>query len=393
MNIVEKRNCCGCFACKEICPIGCIEMRADEEGFLYPRVDRDLCVHCGLCEQVCPVLHGGNDASEKFPDGYAVIHGDDEIRLASSSGGAFSLLAESVIRDGGIVFGAAMSEDCRSVIHIGVNSLADLARLRGSKYVQSIIGDTYAQAREALDEGRKVLFTGTPCQIEGLYGFLRRKEYEKLVCMDFICHGVPSPEVWGRYVDFREKLSGAPARQIVFRHKNYGWKQFAVSFVYTNDTVYCQKHGDDLYMTAFLRDCCLRPSCYNCHFRKLNRISDFTVADYWGVQRQYPDMDDDRGTSLVLIHTEKGKSIFESVRQSARVISIDTAKALRGNRAMTESPPLHKTRKKFMAGLDQMSFDRLVRKYARKPLTVKSIIKWLLRRTKLETFARNIIGK
>ena len=203
ISITSKQNCCGCFACANICSNGCIEMHADEEGFLYPSVDTSRCIQCGLCKQVCPILHSYNEIRGMSPAGYAVINMDEKVRLASSSGGVFSLFAEQTIRDGGVVFGAALSKDCGSVVHIEEDSLSELAKLRGSKYVQSSIGDAYIKTQNALKKGRKVLFTGTPCQIEGLHGFLRKK-YENLLCMDLICHGVPSPKVWKKYVCFRE---------------------------------------------------------------------------------------------------------------------------------------------------------------------------------------------
>ena len=384
ISITSKQNCCGCFACANICPNGCIEMFADEEGFLYPSVDTSRCIQCGLCKQVCPILHSYNEIQGMLPAGYAVINMDEEVRLASSSGGAFSLLAESIIRDGGIVFGAAMSEDCRTVFHIGVDSLLELAKLRGSKYVQSSIGDAYIQVRAALTEGRKVLFTGTPCQIEGLHSFLRR-EYENLLCMDFICHGVPSPKVWRKYVSFRENSAGSTVRQTFFRNKAYGWKKFAVLFEYANNTAYIGMNRDDLYMKAFLQNCCLRPSCHDCLFKKLNRISDITVGDYWGIHNQYPSMDDDKGTSLVMVHTEKGKGMLDNIRQSAKVIPVDVMKALAANKAMTESSRVNKARGRFMRNLDKMDFDKLVRKYVKEPINLKNVIKWILRKVNMET--------
>lgn len=389
ISVTLKEDCCGCSACANICPKGCIEMHADEEGFLYPYVDLSKCVNCGLCEQACPVIHNFYNDSAYYPVGYAAINQNEDIRVASSSGGVFSLLAEKIIIDGGVVFGAALSEDCQTVFHIKADELSEISKLRGSKYIQSSIGDVYIQVRDALEKGRKVLFTGTPCQVEGLHSYLR-KEYGNLFCMDFICHGVPSPRVWKKYIEFREKKDGSAIKQAFFRHKEYGWKRFALLFIYTNGTTYVKKHGDDLYMRAFLQNYCLRPSCYHCRFRKLNRISDITVADYWGIYRQYPDIDDDKGVSLVMVHTDKGKTLLQEISTSAKLISVDTRKALEENRAMTESPCMNKARKNFMENLDKMDFDKLVRKYVKEPLNIRGIAKWILRKVNMERFVRNI---
>lgn len=335
-------------------------------------------------------MHNSQEVSGTVPAGYAVIHNDIDTRLASSSGGVFSLVAETVIKDGGIVFGAAMSKDCRTVIHIGVDSLSGLVDLRGSKYIESSIGDTYLKVRDALRDGRKVLFTGTPCQIAALQNILG-KEYKNLLCMDFICHGVPSAMVWGKYIDFGEEQVGSPVAKVSFRHKKYGWKTFAVLLEFENGVKYIRKLYEDLYMRAFLSNCCLRPSCYDCRFRRLNRVSDITVGDYWGIHKQYPGMDDDKGTSLVMVHTQKGRDMLDAVKNSAKMLSVDIEKALESNKSMTGSPPVPKAREAFMRDLDKVDFDILVRKYVKKPKNLKNTIKWILRKVKMETFVRKLL--
>lgn len=387
--ITAKRDCCGCFACADICPNGCIDMRADEEGFLYPHIDRSRCIHCKLCERVCPTINGAAETGESMPEGYALINRNDKIRLSSSSGGAFSLFAEYVIKAGGIVFGAVMSEDCKTVMHVGVDSLLELARLRGSKYMQSSIGNAYIEVRYELEKGRKVLFTGTPCQIEGLRCFLG-KNYENLLCIDLICHGVPSPAVWKKYVAFREGRAGAAVRQTFFRHKKYGWKTYALLFEYSNNKAYVRKHPDDPYMRAFLQNLCLRPSCHACHFKKINRVSDITLGDYWGVQKQYPDMDDDTGTSLVIIHTKKGRHILKEISGMARMTPIEIKEALKDNRAMVESAVPGRKRAEFMAAVNTLDFANVIKAYLKEPITFKNIVKRLLRRTNMDIFLRKV---
>lgn len=379
IHMEKKKDCCGCHACTQICPKHCITMRADAEGFLYPQVDATACIHCGACEKVCPVLQSSPEPKDKLPKAYAAINLDEKIRAQSSSGGVFSLLAEQTISKGGVVFGAAMSENQHKVCHIAVETLEELAALRGSKYLQSELETTYLQAREALQSGREVLFSGTPCQIEGLQSFLQ-KDYPNLFCVDVICHGVPSPLVWDTYLAEQETCAGAPARRTFFRHKKYGWKTFALLLEFTNNKAYERVISDDAFMQAFLCNACLRPSCHNCHFKKLNRVSDITLADYWGIQNQYPDMDDDKGTSLVLVHSEKGQRRMDSLRGQLRLQEVPVAQALKPNPAMTQSAKPHKRRQEFFEHLGTMPFDKLVARYCRKPFSFRSTVAGMLRK-------------
>lgn len=370
IRIREKHSCCGCQACAQICPKGCITMTADGEGFLYPVVDEAACVQCGLCEKVCPVLHT-TEKKKNLPKAYAAYNLDEDVRLASSSGGVFTLLAEYVLGQDGIIYGAAM--DGIRVKHVRVADREDLQLLRGSKYVQSDIGQTYIQAKDDLDAGKTVLFTGTPCQIEGLKMYLR-KGYETLITMDIICHGVPSPMVWEKYVALQEKEAGASATRMFFRHKKYGWKDFAMLLKFANKTEYVCRHGEDLFMKAFLYDLCLRPSCYQCSFKKENRVSDITVADFWGIDEVCLEMDDDKGTSLVMVHTERGSEIFNRLFEKMRCREVDFTEATRYNLAMIRSVAMPKHRDNFMEKVRTGNLEELVRKYARDEISAKEIL-------------------
>lgn len=360
-KIINMTNCSGCSACFNACPKNCITMKESKEGFWYPEIDTGLCINCGMCEKVCPILKGykGNPKGKA----YAAMNKNEDIRTKSSSGGIFTLLAEHIINKGGVVFGAAFDEDF-SVKHIAVKSVENLEKLRGSKYLQSEIGDAYKRAKKLLDSGRWVLFSGTPCQISGLKSYLD-KPYENLIIEDLICHGVPSPKVWDRYVKFRESRALSKADKVTFRNKKYGWKNYLVSFDFKSKARYSKAVGEDSYMKAFLSDLCLRPSCYDCHSKSLERESDITLADFWGIENVAPDMDDNKGTSLVLINSEKGEKLFDAIKDGIKYKEVDIDEAVRYNSAAYKSAEKPKTRDKFMKEIMEDDFEKTVKKHTK----------------------------
>ena len=336
IDIKEKHNCCGCSACVLVCPKQCISMSADKEGFLYPQVDGAICIDCGLCDKVCPVI---NQEEPREPLAvYAAKNNNEEIRIKSSSGGIFTLLAEQIIAEGGVVFGARFNESWE-VVHDYTETIEGLEPFRGSKYVQSVIGDNFIKAKQFLKDGRKVLFSGTPCQIAGLKKFLR-KEYENLLTVEVVCHGVPSPMVWRDYLDYKRtkravgkntvssSLNELPViAGISFRDKTNGWKKFAFKISYAaskaaenslsksadNTNYEITPFSEDLFMKGFLKNLYLRPSCYHCAARQGKSGADISIADYWGIQSIHPEIDDDKGTGLILINTKQGANYFNSI--------------------------------------------------------------------------------
>lgn len=384
IEITNKKDCCGCSACANICPKNCIEMLSDNEGFLYPKVDMEKCVDCGLCERVCPIINKPLIA-ENEQIAFAVINKDENIRLNSSSGGVFTLLASEIIKKNGVVFGVALSEDSKSVSHISVQTLEELELLRGSKYVQSKIGNTYSQVKAFLEKGEKVLFSGTPCQISGLYAFLN-KEYENLFTCDLICHGVPSPLVWGKYVDLQEKKAASKTRRTFFRHKKYGWKMYSIQFIFENCTEYIQIINDDLYMRGFLANLYLRPSCYDCKFKGTKRPSDITLADFWGVENVCPEMYDNKGTSLLILNSEKGKKLFSLISDSTVNKQVDLNTAISFNSAAIKSVSMPKKREDFFADLNNIPTKRLFGKYCKPTLKqkIRRLVGAILRKMKLK---------
>lgn len=364
ISIEEKSRCSGCHACANACSKNCIQMTSDDEGFWYPQVDKEKCIDCGLCEKVCPIMHKWEPNENSKTTAMAAINLNDEIRLKSSSGGIFTLIAEEIINQGGVVFGACFADDFKSVHHICVDNIDDLEKLRGSKYVQSKIGDTYKLAKDFLDCGRKVLFTGTPCQIGGLYSYLR-KPYDSLFTQDIICHGVPSPMVWEKYVEERERISSSKTQRIFFRHKSSGWKSYSVLFEFSNNTEYIKNFHEDSFMKAFLSNICLRQSCYNCTFKSIKRQSDITLADFWGIQNVLPEMDDDKGTSIVLIHSSKGKKLMNELSDKITNSVVDYEVVERYNSSAIRSSHFNNKRSSFLEEIQIGDYENIVDKYTK----------------------------
>lgn len=365
IEVKDKIKCIGCQACFSTCPRKCISMSADSEGFLYPQIDLCLCIDCGLCERACPVINKQDNTNLPLPTAYAAINKDDIIRLKSSSGGIFTLIAEEVIRNSGTVFGAAMSEDFKSVMHIEANNIDTLDKLRGSKYVQSSIGDTYNTTEKYLQDGKPVLFTGTPCQIAGLKAYLKT-EYINLVTQDFICHGVPSPLVWRKYIELCEAKAKSKAYRVLFRHKKHGWKNYSVLIEFSDKTVYERIYHKDYFMQGFLSNLYLRPSCYGCIYKGVHRQSDITLADYWGIENVEPNIDDNKGVSFVMLHTAKAIELFDKILPYIEYNETDIIKAISYNSSAINSSIESKKRKYFFSKLNKMPLDKLIHRCTRK---------------------------
>ena len=364
ITILDKTKCCGCSACVNICPKKCIDVQSDKEGFLYPVTKFTECIGCGLCEFVCPVTKA--NAQPKDGTILAAFGGntkDEQLRKKSSSGGIFGVLAKNVLSENGVVFGADFSDDYYSVQHVCIENSTDLHILQGSKYLQSEIRSSYKKTKEFLNEGRLVMFTGTPCQIAGLNAYLG-KGYDNLFTQDVICHGVPSPMIWERYARHREQIAGGTIQRISFRHKKYGWETYLVLFEFSNNTRYVKKLSDDPYMQMFLRNIDLRPSCYDCAFRNGTSGSDITLADYWGVQSENPELNDDKGTSLIIIHTQKGLNMFQKIQSDLNFRAIDFERAIRHNLPYYKSVQRPEKREQFFNELQDDSIDKVMRKYA-----------------------------
>lgn len=359
IEIVNKAKCCGCSACASKCPKQCIVMEEDDEGFLYPKVSRELCVDCKLCESVCPVLNEGTP--HKPVKIYAARNKNvNEVRQ-SSSGGVFTLLATKVLNQGGIVFGAKFNTSWE-VEHCWIDKKEDIQSLMGSKYVQSRIGNTYQEARAFLNQGKYVLFSGTPCQIAGLRRYLKRG-YENLLTVDVVCHGVPSPLVWRNYLKEKqnalgissEKDNGSFIGTISFRNKSIGWRKFGLLIKGTNlsgeKVEWFESLSENPYLKGFLGNYYLRPSCHKCSARLGKSSSDITLADFWKIEQFSLMEDTDEGTSLVLLHSRKAIDFFPY--ENLLYKETDYRTALVSNPSIFKSHIHQRKRERFWEKYDQ----------------------------------------
>lgn len=315
--VKSKYDCCGCEACVQRCPHNAIELTQDNEGFLYPQINMSICTNCGLCERVCPIIN--QELPSELVKAFAAKNNDKNIRQQSSSGGIFTLLATVVINNGGVVFGAKFNSNWE-VEHDYTNTISGLTKFQGSKYVQSKIGNNYILAEKYLKDGKQVLFSGTPCQIAGLKRFLR-KEYENLVCVDIICHGVPSPLVWQEYL---KSLKLDKVTYITFRDKTTGWSNASFTIKNEDEVIFTIPRTRNPYLTcSFVGHLCLRPACSDCKFKYPNSCSDISLGDFWGVDYIFPKINDNIGISLININSEQGHSFIKSLNLDYEKVDID----------------------------------------------------------------------
>ncbi len=310
-----KQDCCGCGACAAICPKNAISMAEDNEGFRYPVIDDHLCVNCGLCQKVCPLKRPAPQG-DAAPRAFGAKHREDGVRLQSSSGGLFTALSQPYLR-GGVIYGAAMT-DVRTVAHIRAEDAAGRDACRGSKYCQSSTGDTFAQVKADLQAGKRVLYTGSACQIAGLLCYLEGADTQNLTTVDFVCHGVPSPKLFREYMDFLESKVGK-VQAYFFRPKDKGWGHNEKAVTADGNTL-CGTFLTSTWKNIFYSNMALRPACYSCRYASLHRPGDLTIADFWGAGQKDPGFADSKGVSFVLANTEKGLDLLDAVRESLDLI-------------------------------------------------------------------------
>ena len=372
IQIKNKVDCTGCEACSNICPKRCITMGKDDGWFRYPEIDGDKCINCDLCVKVCPVINSCT-TSDGAPDVFAAWSKDSEVRYNSTSGGAFSELAKIVLNQGGYVVGAVYTPD-NMVAHAIINTQDDLVKVRQSKYIQSTIGDVYSRVKKLLDSDQSVLFCGAPCQVAGLKNYLR-KPYKNLITVDFICRGMNSPKAYRYWLNELEQTSGGKATRVWFKYKQDGWKKspYCTRVDFSNGKSVVSSGENNAFMVGYLQgNLYMRPSCSNCHFKGAERCSDITLADFWKISDE---LDDNKGTSMILINSESGHALFEKVQSQLLFYKRDLEEITAGNVCFIGSVTINPKSDEFLSKLEDKPFSKLVAQYIGKHSIKKNIRK------------------
>lgn len=381
-EIVTKIKCSGCSACANACPKKAIKLIENNEGFKHPEIDQDKCINCGLCKKNCPVLNTSENKS--LNQCYVAYSNDEDAKKTSSSGGIFDLVAKNILKEHGIVVGAAFN-DKMELKHAAIEKIEDLEKLKGSKYLQSELDNIFSYIKEKINS-RKVLFVGTPCQVAGLHAFLK-KDYDNLVCVDLFCHGVPSPKLFTKYIKELEKDNNSKVINYNFRDKKTGWDSYSNTCRLKNNKEISQLQKDNNYMKLFLSDIALRESCYNCNFKLGNKYSDITLGDFWGVQKYYPEMYNKQGVSAVIVNTEKGQRIFEDISNDLSYKECKLENIVSGNPSLAISGKIPKLRNEFFDELDNKDIDYLTKKYQKKISLISKL------KNKIKNLIKKLINK
>ncbi|CUQ42660.1 coenzyme F420-reducing hydrogenase%2C beta subunit [Clostridium paraputrificum] len=369
-KIITEKNCTGCTACVNICPKNCISMIEDKEGFLQPKVDYDKCIKCRMCERTCPVLNGFKAKENHKPEVYAAWSLNEEIRINSTSGGIFSELAKYVLNQGGVVFGARYNEN-NNIEHHMIDRIEEIPILRQSKYAQSNKKNSYKEAKKKLLEDCLVLFCGAPCEIGGLLSYLN-KPYENLITCDFVCRGTNSPKVYRKYLDYMEKKYDSKIAKVWFKNKTYGWNRFSTQLEFANGKKYIKDRYNDIFMRGYIeKDLYMRLCCEECKFKEIPRNADISLADFWGIGSVKKELDEDKGTSLVMLNSSKGLELFEKIVDNIYYEKSSFEVGVKGNPCIVKSAGMSEKRNAFFKDIDKYEFDVLLKKYINDSLKVR----------------------
>lgn len=381
-EIISKNKCTGCTSCMNICPKKAISMGIGKDGFKYPVINQEKCIDCGLCKKACPVLNTKENKS--INKCYVAYNKDKNSRKnKSSSGGIFELIAKEVLKDKGIVIGAAFDK-YNNLNHVWIESINELEKLKGSKYLQSNLNDIFSFIKDNI-KNKKVLFVGTPCQVAGLKSFLK-KEQDNLICIDLICHGVPSPKLFKKYVKELENKYNYKVIDYNFRDKKTGWDTYSNTITLSNKKQISELQKENNFMKLFLSDVALRESCYNCNFKLGNKYSDITLGDFWGVKNYYPKMYNKLGVSAIIINSEVGKNLFKRIEDDIEYLDCDLTEIVKGNPSIKNPCKKPAKRDRFFDDVEQISIEKLVKKYTKKTILLKIV-------SKLKSIIKRILKK
>ena len=365
----EKKECCGCTACEKICPKNAITMSADEEGFLYPLINHEKCINCYLCTKICSFSKKGtNDTKNSVLDVYAAKHKSENVRMNSSSGGVFTAISDYVLENKGVVFGATLDKNIE-VSHMKVTSKDERDRLRGSKYVQSNLKDTFNEVKQLLKQNIPILFTGTPCQVDGLKGYLRNEDTSNLILCDIVCHGVPSPLIFNEYIKYIENITKKNVIDYKCRDKSNGWHTHTEKVVFSDGNEDNSSKVLSVYKNLFYSHNMLRPACHNCKYTNLNRGSDITISDYWGIEKSMPEFDDNKGITLILVNSDKGEKCFAEIEKMIEYRKSNTDDCIQPQ--LIRPSEISIERENFWRDYKKYGFEYISKKYGRSDIISK----------------------
>ena len=379
ITIDKKEMCCGCTACYSICARNAISMQPDGEGFLYPVISSELCVDCKLCEKICPMYHEVNSGTDKRVS-YVIRAKDKQTVKESTSGGFVTPFAHWVLNHGGVICGAVF-DDRYQVIHQFISCDNDVKKLRGSKYVQSDLNECFSKIENFLKQGKIVAFVGTTCQVYGLKAYLM-KDYKKLITIDLVCHGTPSPKLWDKYLTEKKLKYNAEITSVAFRNKTYGYHSGTMRIEFSNGRVYCGSARVDYMLKSFFKEISSRPSCYQCKFKTLERCSDFTIYDCWHASELVEGLvDDDKGYTNVIVQSDKGNQIMDMIKELYELYQVDTEKAVAKDGIMIRNSAVpHQKRAEYYNDIENNTLKQHINKYisiSYKDRVIESSKKWI----------------
>lgn len=354
----KKEKCSGCTACLNICPKNAIEMKQDDEGFKYPVIDKNKCIDCGACIKICPNVR--NDKTNSIIETYGVKHKNNKERMTSRSGGAFIALSDYILNLNGVVYGAQLNEDF-TVSHGRAESKEERDKFKGSKYIQSEMGNIIEKVRQDLQNGRMVLFSGTACQIVAIKACIPKELQEGLYTTDLICYGVPSERIFRDFLNYIEQISGKKVKQFNFRDKKFGWESHYETTTFKDGTNLSTQYFKSLFMSQNI----LRPSCYECNYANTHRPADITIADFWGIENIAPEFLDGLGVSLTIINNEKGKSWFDNAKKDLDFIDCEVDDCIKATYTLNQPTPKPETREEFWSEYKEKDFKYIIEKYAK----------------------------